>query len=116
MKRPLNRSGDNRGRRSKWTIALRLALLIAIVASLFFFLKHTIDSGNFPFIQQKNNGLGLNGQPNPSASSIPFKPHTVTSPTPTGSQPITTPTPLVNIPGLLHVQGNQIIGPSGQPV
>lgn len=102
--------------RSKWVILLRLALVIVIAGSLFFFLKHAIDSGNFSFLQPKNNGIGLNGQPNPSASSVPIKPHSLTSPTPIASIPLTTPTPLVNIPGLLHVQGNQLIDASGHPL
>jgi endoglucanase len=112
-RRQHNRNQIGSRKSSKWTVLLRLALIVAIAGSLFFFLKHAIDSGTLTFFQQKNNGIGLNGQPNPSASSVPIKPHTLTSTPPVFS---TTPTPLVNVPGLLHVQGNQLIDGSGHPV
>ena len=100
------------GRRLKWTILLRLVLVLAIISALFFFLKYTIDTGNF--FRQNNNGSGLPTQGNASGTGVPISPHsltqTVTSPT------FTTPTPLANVPGLPHVQGNQIIDASGHPL
>jgi hypothetical protein len=108
MKRQNISNQNGPRKRSKWTILLRLAL--AILGSLFFFLKHSIDSGTF--FHQNGNGIGLPNQPYPNASSVPIKPHALTSPTPLS----TTPTPLVHVPGLLHVQGNQIIDASGHPV
>jgi cellulase (glycosyl hydrolase family 5) len=90
--------------RLRRTILLVLILVLTIVGGLGFFRKNLIESGKESSSQQGGTSISLSGQSNLPPSTISLSPNSLTS------------TPLVNVPDLIHVQGNQIIDGSGHPL
>ena len=96
-----NPSGSRR--RLRRIILFGLFITITIAGGFFFIWKSVIEAGNESSSGQNGTSISLPGHSGQS-SSIGLSPNSFSS------------TPLVNVPGLLHVQGNQIIDGSGHPL
>lgn len=92
-------------RHSRQPVLFSLILVLTIVGGLFLFWENITDSDRQSSShQQGGTAISLSGRSNSSASTVSISLHTPIS------------TPLVNVPGIIQVQGNQIIDGSGQPL
>ena len=101
-----NPSGSRR--RLRRAVLFVLLIVLTAVGSFFFFWKSALESGKESSSNHGGTAISLPGHSNLPPSSISLSPNSLSS-TPSS-------TPLVNVPGLLHVQGNQIIDASGHPL
>ena len=96
-----NLSGSRR--RLRRTVPFVLLVVLTIVGSLFFFWNNLTESGKESTSQRGGTAISLPGHSNPP-SDVSLSPNSLSS------------TPLVNVPGLIHIKGNQIIDSSGHPL
>src|SRR6266566_2968750 len=96
-----NLSGSRR--RLRRTVPFVLLIVLTLVGGLFFFWNNLTKSGKESISQREGTAISLPGHSNPP-SDVLLSPNSLES------------TPLVNVPGLIHIQGNQIIDSSGHPL
>ena len=103
----LNNQGDLSGSRKRLrrTLVFSLIVVLTIAGGLFLFWNNVNESGKQSSSnQQGGTEIALSGRSNSPAATVSIAAHSPQS------------TPLANVPGILHIQGNQIIDGSGHPL